>query len=88
MRGFGPEPGEVQHGSGEGSGEGLGDFGACWVVFSAWLRSILQKKKVKKSVQLLGLPPTLIVFCKRPFLADFFFFGQRVSTLLGPTEQY
>jgi len=40
-----------------------------------------------KSVQLLGIPPKLIVFCKRPFFADKNFSGS-VSTLLDPTEKY
>jgi hypothetical protein len=40
-----------------------------------------------KSVQLLGIPPKLIVFCKRPFFADKNSSGS-VSTLLDPTEKY
>jgi hypothetical protein len=40
-----------------------------------------------KSVQLLGIPQKLIVFCKRPFFADKNSSGS-VSTLLDPTEKY
>jgi len=52
--GFGAEPGQAQHGSGERSGEGLGGFVQCQVRFNRicghlihgnqlWLRSTLQK---------------------------------------------
>ena len=69
--GFGAEPGQVQQGSGEGSGEGLGGFGAAGQVqqgsgegsrrrSEAWVQS---QVKVPGSV---GAKPSQVRFRRRP----------------------
>ena len=76
--GFGAEPGQVQQGSGEGSGEGLGRFGAepgqvqqdlwpfnrkrSWGVSSAWLRITRFRKICKHKTLRLLGIPPKIIF--------------------------